>query len=1188
MAFQISGSLAIDETSGTQNASSALNVFADNDVNIATLSDAAGAPEFDLLLTAVAGAGAPKAGVSVSNANAANPTGTPLLTGLGANVTNLAFTDSLSQPLDGDAAKFAAGATDFLMTADGYKIFLYSYSALVGIRTVNGSLPADLAGVDENNAVFGIKANVSGAGGVADPNGAVVFAAYLQPTDASGNVQASDLNAAGAKVWIVEYQALQHGTAGSTATDYDDARSLFDPLFVSVSNRTDFSLEGAPSGQNLFLMYGDGTPAAGETAIVVTGKHPINQSIDSSGITAGDTVNTGQGGGKTTIGSNNQMVDPNEGMYFTFVKLAADSVPGLPDDGSVPVTVPNLDQNEADLESNINFDSYLGQNEAIFRLVQLQPPKASTLLITALNNADGTEKGVNFIDGLNDGTGADIHGGDDDTLVNVTEVTITRTAKNGTITYQHTFAATGIVADLDAAGGPLTLDFTNETVKITGAIAGDLIDYKTAALHNRVLIENIGNSDAKFNSAFDIGGFSLINANTVPDPFRALTFQDDGPTAGIALGTSEVTVDETAGVTDNDVAGTTAFDPDGTGGNPATTLAALFAIANAGTDTNLPQYALSGDSVVLSTGSSGGTDGAKSTVFSLAIAGSTGNGTDSQLDTTDGKNILLFKEGDLIVGRYDTANGTVDGTDPAAFAIAIDQTGKVAVAQYVSLKHTTPGNGTTPAGSYDERIDLTGLVNAVVTVTDNDNDTATASTAIGDKINFDDDGPGMAFGNLIGTGTIDPQFGYWTRNAGTDGVVPGVTGLDINATGFTIVRPNNTTATGTATLDPLSGSPDANGNYLFSGTLSGDFDNNANTTDAPINYFLTALANGTYMLDLVEGFVSTTSIVSTIDGLTAGGPDPVQTLTPGAGLHPPAPLNDKQIVFFNVLATDSESQIESLIGGTPDLTEAQIEANPAFKPLLGTEAMNVSTSGIGVGNNNLNGNDTSSSGLDESFVANPEFDVTKVKVYIDNSVSGYTPATESLSWTLYYTDGSTSGSPVKVLAGDIIAGEKSNLPVHFDVQAAAGKTIDAIQLTMDSGTIKVPYIEFVTEIAAPANDLQLAFQAILTDGDGDTATSNFLANLFANELFGSFDFVQTGTVGADAFNIDLPDLKNTYEVNAFTVGTDKLVLLGANSYTIGSSGGNSVVDITETAGGQHTFVTVVGVAITGADIATIV
>src|SRR3990167_11118835 len=105
MAFTISGSVAVDETSGTQNAQTSSNAFADNDVTIATLSGSAA--EFDLLLAQVAGVGVSPTGASVSNASAANPTGTPLITGL-TNVTNLAFTDSLGQPLDGDVAKFGA------------------------------------------------------------------------------------------------------------------------------------------------------------------------------------------------------------------------------------------------------------------------------------------------------------------------------------------------------------------------------------------------------------------------------------------------------------------------------------------------------------------------------------------------------------------------------------------------------------------------------------------------------------------------------------------------------------------------------------------------------------------------------------------------------------------------------------------------------------------------------------------------------------------------------------------------------------------------------------------------------------------------------------------------------------------------------------------------------------------------
>ena len=88
--------------------------------------------------------------------------------------------------------------------------------------------------------------------------------------------------------------------------------------------------------------------------------------------------------------------------------------------------------------------------------------------------------------------------------------------------------------------------------------------------------------------------------------------------------------------------------------------------------------------------------------------------------------------------------------------------------------------------------------------------------------------------------------------------------------------------------------------------------------------------------------------------------------------------------------------------------------------------MNVSTSGIGVNNNNLNGaNEGAGTGAfagttitsgDESFVVNPETVVDRVTVFIDNSVGGYNPATEDLYYTVYYTDG-TVGGPTDVTAG---------------------------------------------------------------------------------------------------------------------------------------------------------------------------
>ncbi|MGH8938955.1 MAG: hypothetical protein ACRDV2_06350, partial [Actinomycetes bacterium] len=369
MAFTISGSLAIDETTGTQNAA---------DTGDSSGNDIAGGAgvlpsEFDAVLALEGASSATAIGVAVSGATADNSTGTDMLTGLGAEVINLAFTDSAGNALDGDAAKFGPGAGDFLRTTDGTQIFLYTST-------------------HDDNVVLGRKGTV---GGLADPAGAVVFAAYLDTHTAGPG----DAGATGAKVWLVEYATILHGTVGSTATAHDDARFLTDPLYVTLSNRTEFSLEGAPSGQNLFLMFGDGTPSATEVAIVVTADNPVNQSgadpnsaADDLNISGGGTVNTGQGGGGTTLGHTNQMVDFGEGLYFTFVT------------GANPArTVPNLTQgtdplNGADVEANIDFTGLFAATGANFTVVQLQPPKATELTISAMNTALETK--TDYIDGL--------------------------------------------------------------------------------------------------------------------------------------------------------------------------------------------------------------------------------------------------------------------------------------------------------------------------------------------------------------------------------------------------------------------------------------------------------------------------------------------------------------------------------------------------------------------------------------------------------------------------------------------------------------------------------------------------------------------------------------------------------------------------------------------------------------------
>ncbi len=145
----------------------------------------------------------------------------------------------------------------------------------------------------------------------------------------------------------------------------------------------------------------------------------------------------------------------------------------------------------------------------------------------------------------------------------------------------------------------------------------------------------------------------------------------------------------------------------------------------------------------------------------------------------------------------------------------------------------------------------------------------------------------------------------------------------------------------------------------------------------------------------------------------------------------------------------------------------------------------MSTSGIGVNNNNL---DTG-----ESFVVNPSLLVDKVTVFIDNSVGGYTPNSEELDYSVYYKDG-TVDAPKKVQVADLhpVTAGPAKGGQSFDISdVAGGPQIDAVQLTMVSGTIKIPVIQFSIAQTFTPQSLNMNLTATLTDGDNDTSKQQF-------------------------------------------------------------------------------------------------
>jgi hypothetical protein len=565
-----------------------------------------------------------------------------------------------------------------------------------------------------------------------------------------------------------------------------------------------------------------------------------------------------------------------------------------------------------------------------------------------------------------------------------------------------------------------------------------------------------------------------------------------------------------------------------------------------------------------------GADGAGTLTYALGVVA----GASGLTDTATGEAVNLSLNGGVVEGRTATTHLLV-------FTVSVAANGDVTLDQQRAVVHPDPTN---PNDSTSLSSD--NLVTLTATKTDGDGDSAHATLNIGQNLVFQDDGPTLAFGNLIGTGSILPQTGYWDHSAGADGL--GATGLDISLVNnqFTLVRPDNTTTTGTGTLTEQSPSPDVNGAYHFAGTLTGDFDNNAATANTSVDYTLTAYTNGSYTLDLVQGF-SSQIVLSSADGsLSAGGPDPVRTLLIPTTNDPTIPSASEEIVFFSAKATASTSDILTGIGlGKPDPTEAQLQTTP-LPSYIDPAAMNVSTSGIGVGNNILQGDNLAAiSSADESFVINPETLLAGMKIFIDNSVGGYNTATEDLYYRAYYEDGTFSAlTEVNTVTPE--AGGQ----VSFLVQQQGTKLIDAVQLTMGRGDVKIPVIQFIQPTESLASDIKLAFNATLTDKDGDSATSGFDANLFANDLGATFDFTLVGTSGErDAFNVDLSLTQNKYQITGFDASAglrDTLVLNGDQSavvQSIDNSGANSVVTIAET-GGQITTITLVGVDVLNTDI----
>ncbi|WP_355660336.1 DUF5801 repeats-in-toxin domain-containing protein [Halomonas salifodinae] len=233
-------------------------------------------------------------------------------------------------------------------------------------------------------------------------------------------------------VYLLGYLPMEHGDP-SDPDDFVVLEGLY--VHVTVEGSLDFEFDGAPSGNNDFMAFGE----ADGVAIVVTGR------------IEGETVNSSKAGNEpTSLAANSNNINAGEGLVITYVQ-------GMNPD----YLVPDLTGPEASNTANIDFQALHTATEGSVTIVKVGPGNnTATVKITALYTE--VELGTDFIPGI----------------ANDDVITITAVYVNGEVAAFTTDA--------------------NGTVTVTGIRNNDVITFETDSDHNRFVVENGGTGNARF------------------------------------------------------------------------------------------------------------------------------------------------------------------------------------------------------------------------------------------------------------------------------------------------------------------------------------------------------------------------------------------------------------------------------------------------------------------------------------------------------------------------------------------------------------------------------------------------------------------------------------------------------------------------------------------------------------------
>jgi hypothetical protein len=593
----INGGVTLDESGGLQTGGVALppEDNNDSDISLATLqTDVASFYNrlFGALELNLSDDFATDNGVARSAANYISLSGT-------GGVVSLGFTDSSGAALPIYGVDLVGAACN-LTALDGGAITLF----------------ADPASELGNRVVYGV-----------DEDGDIVFALFMEPA----------ANLLSARVWMVQFEAMDN----PDDADHDDPLEMTG-LGVGAGVSTEFDFNALPSGQNLF-----GTVGNTSSGLIVFGKTPV-LNPDGTYTNASNTINTSQGGGPTTIGVNNQMFDPGDGAYFTYVRN--------PDPDFLAGATGGLTQGEADDADNIQYDGgTIESSSAFVKIAQIQGNSLATMEIAAFNITGSPQE---------------------------QDLIAARGTNPVTITAVRVYNAAGtLIEDTDGSPNSAQITVTFGTgpapggngiplgaVRVSGLDAGYKVEWDTSSPHDQALITGVSGK-------FDIGGFGVNEATSVIEPLIGVRFEDDGPVVDLELdGDAELVVDETtlpdsASISAADLFSTNTadFGTDGEG-TDGSVYELLLGDPNSGLfDT------LSGEEVILSVNGdgtliTGSVNGGADEVFTIALNAGTGELTLTQMramingdaDDPDEADTPLTLEADTVRIRRTITDGDED------------------------------------------------------------------------------------------------------------------------------------------------------------------------------------------------------------------------------------------------------------------------------------------------------------------------------------------------------------------------------------------------------------------------------------------------------------------------------------------------------------------------------------------------